>query len=386
MPIQWMIEEERPIGTSIGTVKEILLFINNSSQLIDQLSFKITDLNRDAQSFLLNSQTGVITTNTRLDYEQKSTYTFSISLEPIELNCSIPIVIKLINIDDNPIVFNATSLRYNITENNPVPFYIGRVELIDIDRLFTSNYEFSLRHFSEQIFVDSSTGSIILYHRLDREYHGAEMTYEIVAIDRNHQANNLTNTLTISLDDINDHGPKFSQDLYAINISKSLRIGSSIFQLNATSDDAFINGRMTYSLRNSSDYFLIESETGIIRLKQSLPSMLTNVTLTIEVMESDVNLTNQTNLVISIVNDDQNYFDFHQRNRCFLDENQPIGTVICTIGKNSNAFIYEFLNPQDSFQIFENNGTIINRKVFDHETDPHQYHLTIVVRDRDNQV
>ena len=386
MPIQWMIEEERPIGTSIGTVKEILLFINNSSQLIDQLSFKITDLNQDAQSFLLNSQTGVITSNTRLDYEQKSTYAFSISLEPMELNCSISIVIKLINIDDNPIVFNASSLRYNITENNPVPFYIGRVDIIDIDRLFTSNYEFYLRDFSEKISVDPSTGSIILYHRLDREYHGAEMTYEIVAIDRNHQATNLTNTLTISLHDINDHGPKFSQDLYSINISKSLRIGSSIFQLNATSADPFVNGRMTFSLRNSSDYFLIESETGIIRLKQSLPSVLTNVTLTIEVMESDVNLTNQTNLFISIVNDDQNYFDFHQRNRCFLDENQPIGTVICTIGKNSNAFIYEFLNPQDNFQILENNGTIISRKVFDHETDLHQYHLTILVRDRDNQV
>lgn len=386
MPIEWLIEEERPIGTSIGTVKEILFLINNSSQLIDQLSFKITDVNRDAQSFLLHSQTGVITSNTRLDYEQKSIYSFSISLEPMELNCSIPILIKLININDNPIVFNSTSLRYNITENNPVPLYIGRVELIDIDRLFTSDYQFYLRYFSEQISLDSATGSIILYHQLDREYHGAEMTYEILAIDRNHQADNLTSILTISLDDINDHGPKFTQDFYSVNISKSLRIGSFIFQLNATSDDPFVNGRMIYSLRNSSEYFHLEPETGILRLKQSLPSTLTNMTLMIEVTESDVNLTNRTNLFISIVNDDQNYFDFHQRNRCLLDENQPIGTVICTIGKDSNAFIYEFLNPQDYFQILENNGTILSRKLLDYETDLHQYHLTVLVRDRDNQV
>jgi hypothetical protein len=60
MPIQWMIEEESPIGTIIGTVKETLLLINNSSQLIDKISLKLNNENNDAQSFLLNSQTGLL--------------------------------------------------------------------------------------------------------------------------------------------------------------------------------------------------------------------------------------------------------------------------------------------------------------------------------------
>jgi hypothetical protein len=58
MPIQWMIEEESPIGTIIGTIKDILLLINNSSKLIDQIHFKLNHNKPDAQSFLLNSQTG----------------------------------------------------------------------------------------------------------------------------------------------------------------------------------------------------------------------------------------------------------------------------------------------------------------------------------------
>ena len=41
MPIEWMIEEESPIGTRIGKVKDTLLLINNFSQLIDQISFEI---------------------------------------------------------------------------------------------------------------------------------------------------------------------------------------------------------------------------------------------------------------------------------------------------------------------------------------------------------
>jgi hypothetical protein len=383
MPIEWMIQEESPIGTIIGTVKDTLLLINNSSELIDQLSFK---LNNDAQSFLLNSQTGLITSNSRLDYEQKSFYSFSITLEPMELNCSIPIRIQLININDNPIVFDTNSLVYNVTENNPIPFYIGRLQLIDIDRLFSFDYEFYLQNFSSQIFIDPRTGSIILYEKLDREYHGAEIQYKILAIDRNHQANNLTNILTLFINDINDNGPKFDQDLYSINISKSLRINSSIFQLNATSNDPIVNGNMTYSFSNSSEYFSIEPSTGIIRLKHSLPSIATNLTLMIEVFESGINLTNQTNLFISIINDDKNYFNFDNRKKCFLEENQLIGTNICSIGKNSNEFIYELINQKTNFQISENNGTITSKKVFDYELDPHEYNLTILVRDRDNQV
>jgi len=383
MPIEWMIQEESPIGTIIGTVKDTLLLINNSSELIDQLSFK---LNNDAQSFLLNSQTGLITSNSRLDYEQKSFYSFSITLEPMELNCSIPIRIQLININDNPIIFDTNSLVYNVTENNPIPFYIGRLQLIDIDRLFSFDYEFYLQNFSSQIFIDSRTGSIILYEKLDREYHGAEIQYQILAIDRNHQANNLTNILTLSINDINDNGPKFDQDLYSINISKSLRINSSIFQLNATSNDPIVNGNMTYSFPNSSEYFSIEPSTGIIRLKHSLPSIATNLTLMIEVFENGINLTNQTNLFISIINDDKNYFNFDNQKKCFLEENQLIGTNICSIGKNSNEFIYELINQKTNFQISENNGTITSKKVFDYELDPHEYNLTILVRDRDNQV
>jgi hypothetical protein len=143
---------------------------------------------------------------------------------------------------------------------------------------------------------------------------------------------------------------------------------------------------MTYSLLNSSDYFSIDQKTGIIRLKKSLPSIITNFTLNIQVLENEINLTNQTNLFISIVNDDNNYFHLENRNDCFIDENQIIGTKICTIGKNSNDFIYQLINQNNNFQIFEHNGTIVNRKIFDYETDQHEYNLTILVRDRENQV
>lgn len=53
-----MIEEESPIGTIIGTAKEILSSINNSSELIDKIHMKLNETYIDSQSFLLASQSG----------------------------------------------------------------------------------------------------------------------------------------------------------------------------------------------------------------------------------------------------------------------------------------------------------------------------------------
>jgi hypothetical protein len=302
------------------------------------------------------------------------------------LNCSIPILIKLININDNPIVFDLNSLVYNITENNPIPFYIGRIHLLDTDQLFSSNYEFYLRNISSQISIDQTSGSIILYEKLDREFHGPELTYDILAMDQNNKQNNLTNKLILYIIDINDHGPGFDKKSDYINISKTIRPNTIVYRLNATSKDPVVNGNMKYYLLNSSDYFSIDEKTGIIRLKRSIPSTLMNITLNIEVLEDGINLTDRTDLVFSIINDDKNYFNFENTNECFIEENQPIGTRICTIGKNSEDFIYELIDKTHFFQILENNGTIFSRKIFDYETDKHQFNVTIIVKDRENQV
>ena len=168
MPIEWMIEKNPQWVTTIGNIKELLLIINNNSQLIQQINMQLDD-HKDSQSFLFNSSTGLLKSHSRLDYEQKPFYAFSIFLEPNDLNCSLSILIKLININDNPISFDRQSLMYTINENNLIPFYIGRIQLIDPDRLFAFEYKYYLKNSSSQISIDTTTGSIILLTRLDRE-------------------------------------------------------------------------------------------------------------------------------------------------------------------------------------------------------------------------
>ena len=52
---------------------------------------------------------------------------------------------------------------------------------------------------------------------------------------------------------------------------------------------------------------------------------------------------------------------------------------------SSCDFIYYLIDPMNLFDILSNNGTIINRKIFDYEIDKHEYNVTIIAQDRKNQ-
>jgi hypothetical protein len=64
MSIVWTVQEELPLGTTIGTVKDILFKLNdNRSQFMDKIHIKFDYQNVDAYAFLVNSTTGMFITH-----------------------------------------------------------------------------------------------------------------------------------------------------------------------------------------------------------------------------------------------------------------------------------------------------------------------------------
>ncbi|CAF0721029.1 unnamed protein product [Adineta ricciae] len=385
MPIEWTVIEESPLNTKIGNIKDVLATINNHSDLIQLVTMMLDPTDDDSRRFHLDFTTGSLTSTSRLDYEEKVSYAFSVLLQLTQLNCSLPLKIHLINIEDNPISFDQKSLAYTIDEHHPIPFYIGRIELIDLDHLSFFQYKYYLHNSTSQIAIDPMTGSIILLTELDREVHGEILQYEIVALNDFNQKN-LIDSLIITINDLNDHGPSFKEDSYHFYVNKSTRPRTFLAQLNATSLDPVNNGRISYYLLNSSSMFSIEKDTGRLYLDEYLPSTETNLTFGIEAIEEEINLTDLRNISITIINDDYIYYHLERIHQCFLEENQPYSTNICTIGKSSKNFVYQLNNSMNnSFDILSTDGTILTRKIFDYERDEHEYNLTILVRDRDNQ-
>lgn len=108
--------------------------------------------------------------------------------------------------------------------------------------------------------------------KLDREM---EEQYHlvIVCIDHGHPQLSSTATLTISVQDMNDHSPVFQQTVYRVQLLDRSPVGSVILYPLATDLDSGLNAVVTYSLhghRGEETYFNIDSKTGLISIAQQI--------------------------------------------------------------------------------------------------------------------
>ena len=81
-----------------------------------------------------------------------------------------------------------------------------------------------------------------------------------------------TTTVTVVVEDINDHIPRFQKKFYYVEIQENLPAGSSVLSLSAIDMDIGINARLFYSLQVPEDrhYFTISNieatNSGVIRI------------------------------------------------------------------------------------------------------------------------
>ena len=78
-------------------------------------------------------------------------------------------------------------------------------------------------------------------------------------------------TVTVMIDDINDHIPVFTQSIYRAVMSESYGVGASIISVSATDADTGSNARLLYSLREQDrEHFIVVSveatNTGVLKV------------------------------------------------------------------------------------------------------------------------
>lgn len=78
-------------------------------------------------------------------------------------------------------------------------------------------------------------------------------------------------TVTIYVDDINDHSPQFSQKLYRATMSESFQKSTSVTSVSATDPDIGINAKLTYTLKEQDrEFFFVMSvdatNTGVLKV------------------------------------------------------------------------------------------------------------------------
>lgn len=187
------------------------------------------------------------------------------------------------------------------------------------DRDGDTNIEYSITAGADNLFdIGRSNGSVIVVGELDRE---TKMKYDLIvtATDSGPVSFRSSATVTVTLTDINDNAPVFTEAVYRASILEaSTDSAQSIVRVSASDADSGDNGVVMYSLTDYTTLFDINPDNGDI-FTENVPfdrEYRDSYTVTVVAMDSGSpeRLTATASVVVTVVdiNDGTPYFDQSQ--------------------------------------------------------------------------
>ncbi|XP_027783294.2 protocadherin beta-10-like [Marmota flaviventris] len=235
------------------------------------------------QHLLLDSHTGNVLTNEKLDREKLCG-----SIEPCMLYFQIlmdnPFQIyraelKIRDINDHSPVFREKEMVLKILENTAegATFRLERAQDSDRGLNGIQNYTIEPNSFFHITISDSDEGTIypelVLDKALDWEKQ-PELNLTLTALDGGSPPRSGTTTIRILVLDVNDNAPKFSQLIYETQAPENSPLGSLVVKVSAEDADSGVNAEVTYSFFDADEdiqtIFQINPFSGEIILKALL--------------------------------------------------------------------------------------------------------------------
>ncbi|GAB6027296.1 hypothetical protein CHUAL_001579 [Chamberlinius hualienensis] len=220
--------------------------------------------------FAIDSKTGRIYTNAKLDRETVSTYTLIVEATDQGSNPNTGVTTVIVNVldkNDNPPRFTRL-FSANVTENAEIGSFVIQVTSSDRDIGANANASYSFTENPGGRFkIDPIGGNVTVAAPIDREFQD-EYILKVSALDGSWRAET---PLTITVQDVNDNAPEFEKAIYEFQFPELQRNVAFVGKVVAVDKDKQgPNAYVSYSLKQSSDLFDIDPSSGEIYSKHSL--------------------------------------------------------------------------------------------------------------------
>ncbi|XP_070819229.1 protocadherin gamma-C5-like isoform X2 [Chaetodon trifascialis] len=225
--------------------------------------------------FDINPLTGEITLKGELDYETTKTYDVDVTAKDkgspeMEGHCRVQIDITDFN--DNVPEIVLTSQPKPVREDAPSGTVVALISARDLDSGDNGNVTLHLTKGSPFNLKPSFSNNYALVTRgaLDRERF-SEYNIEITATDSGSPPLSSKKIIPVSITDVNDNPPVFTQSSYNVYLKENGVPGSILYSVSASDLDFGENAKISYSILDSkvqdvsvSSYVYINSDNGSI--------------------------------------------------------------------------------------------------------------------------
>uniref|UniRef100_G1U2P3 Protocadherin gamma subfamily B, 1 n=1 Tax=Oryctolagus cuniculus TaxID=9986 RepID=G1U2P3_RABIT len=223
--------------------------------------------------FSLNPNTGEITTNGTLDFEERNRYMLGIEAKDGGVHtahCNVQIEISDVN--DNAPEVTFMSFSSQIPEDSDLGTVIALIKVRDRDSgqngvvtcYVQEEVPFKLESTSKNYY------KLVIDRTLDREKI-SEYNITITATDRGKPPLSSSISVTVHISDVNDNAPVFHQAAYVVHVPENNPPGASIAQVSASDPDVGPNGQVSYSIvasdlepRALSSYVSVSAHSGVV--------------------------------------------------------------------------------------------------------------------------
>ncbi|XP_058852112.1 protocadherin alpha-5-like isoform X5 [Acipenser ruthenus] len=246
------LQENVPMGTFV--VKVNATDLDDGLNGVVEYSFGDTFWSKVSELFVLDSNTGEIKVKGLIDFEEKESYEIDVqatdkSQSPLTVHCTV--IVQVQDVNDNTPEIDVTSLSNLISEDAKPGTVIALISVTDRDAgsngqfscKVTENIPFELKpSFRDNLY------SLVTKEQLDREF-ASQYNITITATDFGRPSLSSYQTVTVTVSDINDNSPSFTQDPYTFYVLENNAPGASIFSVSAFDLDQNENARVSYYMK-----------------------------------------------------------------------------------------------------------------------------------------
>ncbi|XP_076252739.1 cadherin-related tumor suppressor fat isoform X2 [Rhynchophorus ferrugineus] len=337
-----------------------------------------------------------------LDREDKDYYSLTVMAKDMGVpsrSSIVPVVIHVIDENDNPPQFTNTTFTFQVQENQPVDSFVGKLTATDRDIGRNAELIFSLSPLQNDFVIDPKNGFIRTLHVFDRESLVQLNGHSFISLEATVTDNGSPRLkdkvkVNVHITDENDNAPRFLRTPYKVQISEGSSVGVQVLRLYTQDIDEGLNGDVYYSIvgGNEDRRFDIEEATGQIVLVRSLDRETTS-RYALTVLAHDAGLGKQlsatTTVHIEVLDENDNSPEFTQsESKISISEVTSVNVELirfkatdADLGVNSEV-VYSITagNRKDTFHIDSLTGILYLHKNLDYE-ELTAYQLNITASD-----
>ncbi|XP_058985182.1 fat-like cadherin-related tumor suppressor homolog isoform X2 [Musca domestica] len=369
-----------PENAQIGTIVTKIHAVDRDFGLNRKISYTLLD---ETEYFEIYSSSGIIKLKKLLDRESISVFNLTVKAEDngtSKLYSTENLIVHVLDINDNPPEFQLKQYKAYLWENATVDTQVTQVYATSKDIGVNAEISYYIIGGNEQQKFKIDTTSGIIFLNMEIDYEKTKSFFlNVQAIDGGIPPLSSQTFVNITVLDVNDNTPHFSQNLYRVKVSERANIGDNILQVIAMDDDSDKNGVVEYNIERGDrlKQFSIDDFSGKIYVNHNLDREGIQSYI-LEVRACDKGwprLCSFVQVFVDIMDvNDNSPIVRNGNSTILLQENKPLGFEVTTFDvsdadeyPNTSPYTFDFRSGNEGgFFRLEQDGRLLTAFRFSH--------------------